>query len=221
MGDSTVGGTVAGGPVAAGVVSAAVVLAAAVPVIVSNAGCVSYTNAVEFNRVDAAEAHASIAGRADQFLTPRQQAEVMRSFRALAAGATVVDPPAPAPHGVRWSEIPQALAWACNEEGVEMVIVETHQDVYGYDFTLRTIENWPARLVIGHGRGEQVYEITEVSVGRFPDNPERIERGAALVEAFEMWLRRMGARKRFNENPQEPGPAAPRPADPRQRGASS
>ncbi len=198
-------------------VSAAVVLAMAV----AHTGCASYPNAVEFNRVDAAEADAGIPGRADQFLTPAQQAEVMRSLKTIAAGATVVNPPAPAPHGVRWSEIPQALAWACDEDGVEMTIVETHQDIYGYDFTLRTIESWPARLVIGHGRGEQVYEITEVSVGRFPDNPERVERGAALVKAFEKWLRTMGARKRFNDQPQEPLPAAPPPADPRQRGASS
>ena len=203
MGDFTPGGT------------AAVVLAVAL------SGCASYPNLVEFNRVDAAEADAGIPGRADQFLSPRQQAEVMRSFEAIAAGATVVDPPAPAPRGVRWSEIPQALAWACNEEGVEMTIVETHQDIFGYDFRLRTIEDWPARLVIGHGRGEQVYEITEVSVGRFPDDPERVERGSALVEAFEMWLRKMGARKKFNDQPQEPGPAAPPPADPRRRGASS
>ena len=184
-------------------------------------GCVSYTNAVEFNRIYAEEADAGIPGRADQFLTPRQQAEVMRSFKALAAGATVVNPPAPAPRGVRWSEIPQALTWACNEDGVEMVIVRTYQDLDGYDFTLRTIEGWPARLVIGHGRGEQVYEVTEVSVGRFPDNPDRVERGAALVEALQTWLRTMGARKKLNEHPEEPAPATPLPAVPRQPGAPS
>ncbi len=217
MGDCRPGGTVAGGYKAAGMVSAAVALAVALAL----AGCASYTNAVEFNRVYAEEAGAGIPGRADQFLSPRQQAEVMRSFKSLAAGTTAVNPPAPAPHGVRWSEIPQALVWACNEDGVEMVIVQTNQDLDGYEFILRTIEDWPAKLVIGHGRGEQVYEITEVSVGRFPDNPDRVERGAALVKAFETWLRTMGAKRKLNDRPQEPGPATPRPAGPRQPGASS
>ena len=198
MGDCTPGGTAAVGHKAAGMVSAAAALAAALAL----TGCAGYTNAVEFNRIYAEEADAGIPGRADQFLSPRQQAEVMRSFKALAAGATVVNPPAPAPRGVRWSEIPQALVWACNEDGVEMVIVRTYQDLDGYDFTLRTIEGWPARLVIGHGRGEQVYEVTEVSVGRFPDNPDRVERGAALVEALQTWLRTMGARKKLNEHPE-------------------
>ena len=190
--DFTFGGTASGGHTAAVGLAMAVALT----------GCAaSYPNAVEFNRVDASETDAAIPGRADQFLSPGQQAEVMRSFKSLAAGATVVDPPTRAPHGVRWSEVPRALGSACNEDGVEMAIVETHEDIYGYEFTLRTIEGWPARVVISHGCGGQVYEITEVSVGRFPDNPERVERGAALIKAFEARLRKLGARKKFNEKP--------------------
>ena len=102
-----------------------------------------------------------------------------------------------------------------------MAIVETHEDVFGYDFTLRTIEDWPARLVVRHGGGERVYEITEVSVGRFPENPERVERGRLLVEAFETRLRVLGARKKFKENPQDRVPATPPPAAPRLPEASS
>jgi hypothetical protein len=125
---------------------------------------------------------------------------VIIAFDQLTAGATVVNPPGPAPRGVRWSDIPDAVASACNEVGVEMAILTTHdEDDRFYRFELLTIERWPGELVIGRGEGEEVYTVVSVRIGRFPQMPDRVERGRKLVEAFETKLRAMGKIPKINE----------------------
>ena len=42
-------------------------------------------------------------------------------------------------------------------------------------------------------------EIEELWVGRFPDDPARVERGEALVKAFKQHLKRLGAQDWFND----------------------
>ncbi len=163
------------------------------------AGCsASYPNAVTHNRVLAEEAGDGVPGRSDQQLTASQQAAVMKAMKAVAAGHTVVNRPAPAPGGVRWSEIPRAVGWACGQEGVEMTITDTFEDPDEYQFQFITIENWPARLVIVQGTGDRVYEVASVWVGRFPDEPWHVERAALLVSHFEARLRVLGGRKKIN-----------------------
>jgi hypothetical protein len=53
--------------------------------------------------------------------------------------------------------------------------------------------------VIRRGEGEQVYEVTEVWVGRFPDDPDRVKRAEALVKAFKEHLERLGDQAWFND----------------------
>jgi hypothetical protein len=113
--------------------------------------------------------------------------------------------PGRAPYGVRWSDIPLAVSAACDELGVEMVVVRETVEPDRFVFELRTIEGWPAGLVIrrgeGGGRGGrgEVYDVEDVWVGRFPDDPARVARAEALVRAFRKHLERLGAQDWFND----------------------
>ncbi len=168
-------------------------------VLVALAGCAgSYPNAVAHNRDLPEEADDGVPGHSNQQLTGSQQAAAVKAMKAVAAGHTVVNRPAPAPEGVRWSEIPRAVKWACGQNGVEMTITYTFEVPDEYRFELLTIENWPARLVIVQGTGDRVYEVQSVWVGRFPDEPWHVERAALLVSHFEARLRVLGGRKKID-----------------------
>ena len=172
---------------------------ALVAVVVGLAGCSgSYPNAVAHNRDLAEEADNGVPGRSDQQLTGRQKSASLRAMKSVAAGHTVVNRPAAAPRGVRWSEIPRAVGWACGQAGVEMVVTNTFADPDEYQFELLTIENFPAELVIVQGTGNRVYEVESVWVGRFPEQPQHVERAALLVSHFEARLRVLGSRKQVN-----------------------
>ena len=110
--------------------------------------------------------------------------------------------PGRAPQGVRWSDIPLAVSAACDELGVEMAVIRETEEPDRFVFELRTIEGWPAGLVIRRGasggRGG-VYDVEDVWVGRFPDDPARVARGEALVKAFRKHLKRLGAQDWFND----------------------
>ncbi len=163
------------------------------------AGCsAGYPDAVTHNRDMPEEADNGIPGRSNQQLTGPQQAASLKAMKAVAAGHTVVNPPAPAPRGVRWSEIPLAVKWACGQAGVEMTITYTLEVPDEYRFELLTIENWPGELVIVGGTGNRVYEVESVWVGRFPQEPWQVERAALLVSHFEARLLVLGARKQIN-----------------------
>jgi hypothetical protein len=148
-------------------------------------------------------------------LAASHQAEAVAVMQATTGRPETADRPARAPRGVRWSDVPLALANACDEEGVEMTVVRARaydaQDVemtgtrtrdeqpHKYVFDLRTVENWPGQLVVRRGDGGQVYDITEVSIGRFPDDPDRVDRAEALVKAFKEQLERLGDQAWFND----------------------
>jgi hypothetical protein len=121
-------------------------------------------------------------------LTGADQSEALAAMQA-----------GPAPRGVRWSDIPDAVSEACDELGVEMAVVRETEEPDRFVFELRTIEGWPVRLVIRRGVSGGVYEIEELGVGHFPDDPERVRRGEALVKAFRKHLKRLGAQDWFND----------------------
>ena len=167
--------------------------------LVALAGCAgSYPNAVAHNRDLPEEADDGIPGRSNQQLTGGRQAASLKAMKAVAAGHTVVNPPGPAPRGVRWSEIPRAVGWASGQAGVEMTVTYTLELPDEYRFELLTIENWPGELVIVQGTGDRVYEVESVWLGRFPQEPWHVERAALLVSHFEARLLVLGARKQIN-----------------------
>lgn len=136
-------------------------------------------------------------------LTPGQERTSLAALGSVAEGGRAVNAPGPAPGGMRWSDVPAAVSAACDDPGVEMVIVETFatppENPDRYRFVLRTIEDWPGELVIRRAVGQPVYEIESVSVGRFPSEPARRERAQALVQAFEKHLEAFGRKKWFND----------------------
>ncbi len=167
--------------------------------ILALAGCSwSYPPAVAFNRDLPEEADDGIPGRSNQHLTERQETESLKAMKAVSAGHTVVNRPEPAARGVRWSDVPGAVAWSGGRAEVELVITEMYETPNEYRFDLLTIENWPGELVVVRGTGDRVYEVQSVWVGRFRDEQEHVARAALLVSHFEARLRVLGARKRIN-----------------------
>jgi len=92
---------------------------------------------------------------------------------------------------------------ACDDLGVEMVVVQTiaipPEDPVRYRFLLRSIEDWPGELVIRRVDGDRVYEVESVSLGRFPSDPHRQQRSEALVKAFQEHLEAFGRKRWFNQ----------------------
>ncbi|MHC4769451.1 MAG: hypothetical protein ACYTEI_12165 [Planctomycetota bacterium] len=141
-------------------------------------------------------------GEEDQkaILTGADQSEALAAMQAgTGRPPRDAERPGPAPRGVRWSDIPDAVSEACDELGVEMAVVRETEEPDRFVFELRTIEGWPVRLVIRRGVSGGVYEIEELGVGHFPDDPERVRRGEALVKAFQKHLKRLGAQDWFND----------------------
>ncbi len=146
-------------------------------------------------------------------LSAADQAEILAAFRSIAQGRTPVNPPRPAPGGLRWSDVQQAAAWAAAEPGVEMAIVQTlrHDEtgtvinekarfgerlIWGYTFRLKTVEDRPAQLIVRRRDDPSVYEAT-VTVGRFGDDHQRAEK---LRAAFDSMMRAFGRKRGFNDD---------------------
>jgi hypothetical protein len=146
-------------------------------------------------------------------LSAADQAEILAAFRSIARDRTPVNPPAPAPGGLRWSDVQQAAAWAVAEDGVEMAIVQTlrHDEtgmvinekvrvaerlIWGYTFQLKTIEDRPAQLVVRRRDDRSVYEAS-VTVGRFGDDYQRAEK---LRTAFDSMMHAFGRKRGFNDD---------------------
>ena len=129
-------------------------------------------------------------------LSPADQAEILAAFRSIVQDRTPVNPPGPAPGGLRWSDVQLAAEWAVAEDGVEMAIVQTLRHDWGYTFRLKTIEDRPALLVVRRRDDRSVYETT-VTVGRFGDDHQRAEK---LRAAFDHMMHAFGRKRGFNDD---------------------
>ena len=99
----------------------------------------------------------------------------------------------------RWEDIELAVIWAVDEAGIEMAMLDKHEFPWGTIFELRTVEGWPARLVVEKkldDAGEVMgIENRAAEVGRFPDQPERQSRARRLEEGFDRWLAAFGRKR--------------------------
>ena len=146
-------------------------------------------------------------------LSAADQAQILAAFRSIAQDRTPVNPPGPAPGGLRWSDVQQAAVWAVAEPGVEMAIVQTlrHDEtgmvitekvlfgerlIWCYTFRLKTIEDRPAQLIVRRRDDPSVYETT-ATVGRFGDDHQRAEK---LRAAFDSMMRAFGRKRAFNDD---------------------
>jgi hypothetical protein len=162
-------------------------------------GCKPLPPAVASNTIQApGEEHQK------KLLTDQDRAEALAAM-AEATGPMPPPPPegperpAPAPYGVRWSDIPLALYETGFAEGVELAVYRTTVTPDRYEFELRTVEGWPGELVIVRVEGDEVYRIEQASIGRFPDEPACVERADALVKELRLQLERLGAQPWFND----------------------
>lgn len=132
--------------------------------------------------------------RARLVLDEEDQAAVLAAMQTAARGRGPGNPPATAPHGMRWSDVPQAVAAACND--VEMAVVKMIDEEQGevLRFRLLAAEGWPGEVVIRRLPPPNIY-AAEASIGRFPDKPARVERADRLVAAIDRHLRAFGAKR--------------------------
>jgi hypothetical protein len=126
-------------------------------------------------------------------LDSSEQAAVRKCFRALGEGHHSVDLPKAT---VRWSDVPQAALFACDE--IEAAIVQTSKADWGVTFEIRTVEDFPGELVIYRQPEPEVY-MARATIGLYGD---RTAKAAELLEAFDDQMRAFG-RKRQIETPYE------------------
>ena len=130
-------------------------------------------------------------------LSPAEQAEAVAAMKSVAAGHTLKPGETPTVQGMRWSDIPAALAVACDEPGVEMVIVGREQHEWGDVFRLRTADDRPARVEVRRTNDERLYEAS-ATVGRFNFEVDQ-ERAALLLEELDRAMRKLGEKRRLPE----------------------
>lgn len=121
-----------------------------------------------------------------------EQARIRAAFAELARGRTASNPPAKSLTG-RWSDVPLAVYYAC--EDVELTTVTTTEHEWGYEYTLRTIEEWPGRLMVKRGDGDRVFSA-EAFIGW---DDERRHRAAALLRALDKQMRAFARKRGFDQ----------------------
>jgi hypothetical protein len=115
-------------------------------------------------------------------LSPSEQESINQAFSELAAGHEPVHPPTPSDHP-RWSDVPLAAVYACDE--IEAAILTQTDEQDQVVFTFATVEGYRGRLVVSRVEGTEVYR-TSAEIGMFGDKTERAE---ALCEAFDKQMR--------------------------------
>ena len=126
-------------------------------------------------------------------LDSSDRSEILSAFRSITQGQNPVNPPSRASKGVRWSDVPQAAAAACDELGVEMAIVKKIDQEWGYTFIIKTVEDRPAQLIVRRLDNDQVYHAT-ATVGRFNDDQKRADK---LLAAFGQKMQAFGNKRGF------------------------
>ncbi len=154
------------------------------------AGCRSEPNAAA--RLARVEGEPPI----DLELSPDEQAEVIDAMQSVA-----VDHAAPAERSIvremRWSDLPGAVATACDEEGVEMVVIAHHRHEWGDTFELRTADDQPARLEVRRTGDDRLYTAA-ATVGRFQSPADR-ERAQRLLRELDRAMVKMSHKRRLRE----------------------
>lgn len=153
-------------------------------------GCRSEPEAASFSSVDR-----TTPGYVRTF-SDADRDQVRREFQELTSNHVAVSPPAPAkgPVPARWSDVPLAAAYACDD--AEAAIVATNQYDWGYEFRLRTIEDWPGTLTIRRTHDARIYEATAFIGLKADEGGEAIidhsSRAEALLKALDRQMLEFG-----------------------------
>ncbi len=134
-------------------------------------------------------------------MSSAQQHEINIAFQSLAEGHAPVNRPVVAPSGGRWSDVYPAVVEACDE--IEAAIVSKTLHDWGWEFSIRTVEEWPGTLIIRRASPEagqgSVYDATAV-IGLYGD---RADRAQALLAAVDKHLREFGHKRRLPDDEPE------------------
>lgn len=128
-------------------------------------------------------------------LSPAEQDRALAEMRAVAGYHEPVGPPRPAPHGLRFEDVPAAVGIACGATETAIFGRESGDD--RHVFLLRDIRDRPGRLVVVRRDDRRVYDA-EITIGRF---------GGAVMEErrflreLETAMRGLGKKRRFEETP--------------------
>lgn len=130
-------------------------------------------------------------------LTAAERGDLLAAMRSVAVGAEIVDAPGPAPLGIRWSDVPQAVGAAAG--AVDMWVVgaaRIDNDPNRLRFELRTIEEWPALLLVTREPTDAVYSARAI-IGPYAGAVTHTAREARLLEILDAVLHLLGERPRF------------------------
>jgi hypothetical protein len=125
-------------------------------------------------------------------MTDVQVQSIEQAFDSLAAGKTAVERPAPA-QGMRWSDVPMAVVYACDD--IEAAVVQSSEHDWGWEFTIRTVEDWPGTLQVRHTADPHAYTAS-ATIGIYGD---RTKRAQALLDALDKQLRAFAKKPQLPE----------------------
>ena len=131
--------------------------------------------------------------QAQRILTPHDEAQVERAFSGLATDHAIVQVPVPAAFGVRWEDVKLAVVYSCDD--AQMAVASTIEHGWGYEFQLKTIEDYPGVLTVKRLGAPRVYQAS-ARIGEFNDHPDR---AAELLAAFDRQMRAFGKKRQFND----------------------
>jgi hypothetical protein len=129
---------------------------------------------------------------ATRVLTPAEEKAIVIAMRDC---VRVADPirPTPAPHGVRWSDVPAAVLWAADE--CDMAILRRETTPTGYRFELVTMRDEPAELIVDRVEPPTI-AVARARVGSLG---QRVDDARRLEASFRRFLVAFGAKPGFEE----------------------
>jgi hypothetical protein len=104
----------------------------------------------------------------------------------------VADEPGPAERGVRWSDVPLAAVYACEES--EMAIARQRQTESCHEFEIRTVEGYPGLLRVSRDQ-KDIYRC-EAVIGIYGDRTDRAE---TLISEFHTQMRAFGRKRQYSQ----------------------
>lgn len=123
-------------------------------------------------------------------LTSAEQRQVEQAFGSLIEGKTALHRPIAA-EGVRWSDMPAAVVYACDD--IEAAVVRQTEHDWGWEFAIRTVEDWPGLLTVRRTADQRGYEAAAV-IGVYGDRKDRAQ---ALLDALDKQLHAFSRKRRL------------------------
>jgi hypothetical protein len=124
-------------------------------------------------------------------LTASDQNEIGEAFDDAADGRDADQSLKPS-GTIRWSDVPLAVVYACDE--AEMAVVEADEGDAVCRYRLISVEDWPGTLIVTRVDDGRIYEAS-ATVGEFGNREDRANR---LLEALESQLKAFAKKRKFD-----------------------